>query len=408
MKADNARLAYDNARLRETVHRQAQYEVENRELKRLLQLRETTPGDAISAQVVGKDFTEFFRVTRVVLDRGSRDVRPHMGVVSPDGVVGAVLHVAGDSVDVRLSVDAAFVIDVEDERTKARGFVRGTGDPTRYACKVENVDSEAIVETGDLLVTSGKGKWFPRGIPVARISKIVKRELGRDQDLEAVPTVDFSRLDAVLILVSPPADESPGEPSRRHALAHRVERQAVRNTSFFAAGLALLLIQANLFRVTDWTHIPGLVPSLVMPLILFMGVHEYSVVRGASVSFVLGYATDLIGIAPIGLYTFIYVAIFLLARIAGVRLAAQTTMMQVALALAFALVHSIMILVLLAIFGRDPYVPRALWRLILPHVLATGAMAPLVFRLAERMHAATVTGSPPRTPRRRPTRDRLE
>jgi rod shape-determining protein MreD len=163
----------------------------------------------------------------------------------------------------------------------------------------------------------------------------------------------------------------------------------VRNTAFIGAGLALLLVQANLFRVIGWIHVPGLVPSLALPLILFMGVHEYSLARGAAVAFLLGYVTDLVGIAPVGLYTFTYVALFLLARAAGVRLAAQTVMMQVALALAFAFVHSVMILVLLAIFGRDAYVPRALYTMTFPHVLATGAVAPLVFRLAQRVHAAT-------------------
>jgi rod shape-determining protein MreD len=164
----------------------------------------------------------------------------------------------------------------------------------------------------------------------------------------------------------------------------------VRNTAFFLAGMGLLLAQANLFRILGWIHVPGLVPSLVLPLILFMGVHEYSLARGASVSFVLGYATDLVGIAPVGLYTFTYVSIFLLARAAGVRLAAQTMMMQVVLALAFALVHSVMILVLIAIFGRDAWVPRALYPMALAHVLATGAIAPIVFRLAQRVHVATV------------------
>jgi rod shape-determining protein MreC len=212
VKSDNERLAYENARLRENVHRLEQKETENRELRRLLQLRESVPGDLVSAQVVGKDFTEFFRVTRVVLDRGSRNIRPHMPVISPDGVVGAVLRVAGDAIDVQLSVDAAFGIDVEDERTHARGFVRGTGDPSRYSCKVENVDSRDEVEIGDLLVTSGKGKWFPKGLPVARVTKVVKREPGRDQEIEATPTVNFSRLDAVLILVGPVQDEETPPP----------------------------------------------------------------------------------------------------------------------------------------------------------------------------------------------------
>jgi rod shape-determining protein MreC len=212
VKADNERLAYENARLREQNHRLEQKETENRELRRLLQLRESLPGDLVSAQVIGKDFTEFFRVTRVVLDRGSRNIRPNMAVVSPDGVVGKVLRVAGDTIDLQLSVDAAFSVDVIDERTQARGFVRGTGDPSKYACKVENVDSRDEVELGDLLVTSGKGKWFPKGLPVARVTKVVKREPGRDQEIEATPTVNFSRLDAVLILVAPPSEEESPAP----------------------------------------------------------------------------------------------------------------------------------------------------------------------------------------------------
>jgi rod shape-determining protein MreC len=207
VKQDNERLAYDNARLREQVHGLEQAQVENRQLRRLLQLKDSMPGDAVSAQVVSKDFTEFFRVTRLVLDKGARDVRPHIPVVAPDGVVGSVLHVAGDTVDVQLAVDAAFGVDVEDERTRARGFVRGTGDPARYGCKVEMVDSRDEVEIGDLLVTSGKGRWFPKGIPVARVTKVLKRELGRDQDVDAAPTVDFSRLDTVLLLVTAPGEE---------------------------------------------------------------------------------------------------------------------------------------------------------------------------------------------------------
>ncbi len=167
----------------------------------------------------------------------------------------------------------------------------------------------------------------------------------------------------------------------------------MRNSAFIGLGFTLLLLQANLFRVMGWIHIPGLVPSLLLPLIVFMGVHDYSIARGAAVAFLLGYVTDLVGGAPVGLFTFTYVALFLLARAAGVRLAAQTVMLQVVLALAFSLVNGVMVLVLIAIFGRDAYVPRALYPMVIPHVLATGAVAPLVFALAARIHAATVLSS---------------
>ena len=179
----------------------------------------------------------------------------------------------------------------------------------------------------------------------------------------------------------------------------------MRNAGFLLVGFALILVQSNLFRFTclvhrmlaqlhfyadtNAIHLTNFTPQLALPLIVFMGVHEYSVVRGAGIVFALGYLTDLIGIAPVGLYTFTYVAMFLLARAAGVRLAAQTTLMQVVLAIGFTLLHAITILVLLAIFGRDPYVPRALYRMLVQHVLATAAVAPIVFRIAQRIHLAT-------------------
>ncbi|MDP8999292.1 MAG: rod shape-determining protein MreD [Myxococcota bacterium] len=227
----------------------------------------------------------------------------------------------------------------------------------------------------------------------------------------------------------------------------------MRNVAFLAVGLALLVLQANVFRAVDdirpavacalwvfavttdvlrsaravrsvpgyaralsvfhpaWSlpamvllgyallsklahvHIGRPIPSLVLPLILFMGVHEYSLARGAAVAFVLGYATDVLGIAPIGLYTFSYVATFVLARAAGVRLATQTTWMQVLLVGAFAIMQSTMVLVLLAIFGRDAWVPRSLYPLAFPHAIATAAVTPIVFRVSQAIHAATA-GAP--------------
>jgi rod shape-determining protein MreD len=227
----------------------------------------------------------------------------------------------------------------------------------------------------------------------------------------------------------------------------------VRNVAFLAVGLALLVLQANVFRAIDdvrpslsaaawvlavaidvartirpmrgfqaparalskfrpdWSlpatvllgyallanvahaHVGRPIPSLVLPLILFMGVHEYSFARGAIVAFVLGYTTDVLGIAPVGLYTFTYVATFVLARAAGVRLATQTTWMQVLLVGAFAIVQSTMILVLLAIFGRDAWVPRSLYPLALPHAIGTAAVAPLACRISQAIHAITA-GSP--------------
>jgi rod shape-determining protein MreC len=196
VKEDNNKLAYENARLR----------AENRRLRRLLVLRETIPNETASAVVIGKDTTEYFRVAHLILDNPHAAVRTNMPVISLDGAVGTVLRVAGDKVDVQLTVDSGFGVDVVVERTGARGFVRGVGTRSRYLTRVEYVQRTDEVDVGDLLLTSGVGCRFPEGIPVARVTEVHKREFGIYQQVEAEPTVDFSRLEEVLIVLSDPKE----------------------------------------------------------------------------------------------------------------------------------------------------------------------------------------------------------
>lgn len=215
VKADNNKLSYENARLNAKLRELRAVESENERLRRLLALRETVPAETVSAVVVGKDTTEYFRVAHLTLDNPGAVVRPNMPVLSLDGTVGTVLRVAGDKIDVQLTVDSGFGVDVVVERTSARGFVRGTGDRTRYSVRVEYVQRTDEVDVGDLLVTSGVGCRFPKGLPVARVTKVLKRDFGIYQDIEATPTVDFSRLEEALIVLSDPKDCEAAEQSRK-------------------------------------------------------------------------------------------------------------------------------------------------------------------------------------------------
>jgi rod shape-determining protein MreD len=160
----------------------------------------------------------------------------------------------------------------------------------------------------------------------------------------------------------------------------------MRNAAFLAFALALLLFQANVHRVLGPLHLRGFSPSAVLPLVIFLGVHEPSMARGAVLAFVIGHSLDLFASAPLWLFTFVYVALWWLARIAGVRLTAQTVPTQMALAFGFSLVQSLVVLVLLVVFGADPLRPVELATVIVPHSTATALLAPLVFRIAERLH----------------------
>jgi len=169
----------------------------------------------------------------------------------------------------------------------------------------------------------------------------------------------------------------------------------MRNTAFLGLGIALLIVQSNLFRGLRLVELIApfhvATPSLLLPLVVFMGVHEYSIARGAALAFTLGYLLDVFAAAPIGLFTFITVATFVVSRAAGVRLAAQTLLTKIALAFVFALVQGVLIVVLTAIFGADPARPRALALLVVPHTISTAIFAPLIFSVAERIHQATIT-----------------
>jgi rod shape-determining protein MreC len=201
VKADNNKLAHENANLRQRVSDLLRTESENERLRGLLALRDEVPSESVSAMVVAKDTTSYFRVTRVILDSSAPGVKEHMPVIAQGGVVGVVERVAGEKIDVQLAVDSGFGVDVYVERTRARGFVRGVGDEGQYLVHVEYVQREDELDVGDVLLTSGLGCRFPEGIPVAKVTEVIKKEFGVYQRVEARPTVDFSRLSDVLILL---------------------------------------------------------------------------------------------------------------------------------------------------------------------------------------------------------------
>lgn len=210
VKADNEKLSQENARLSARIREIEAAQAENVRLKKLLGLREEIDAETASAVVVAKGATEYFRVDHVVLDKPEVPVKENMPVISPEGTVGTVRRViGGDEIDVQLSVDSGFGVDVVVERTGARGFVRGTGDRQRYTVHVEYVQRTDEVNEGDLLVTSGVGCRFPKGIPVARVTRVEKKEFGIYQSVDAKPTVDFSRLEEVLIVLTDSRDCDP-------------------------------------------------------------------------------------------------------------------------------------------------------------------------------------------------------
>jgi rod shape-determining protein MreD len=182
----------------------------------------------------------------------------------------------------------------------------------------------------------------------------------------------------------------------------------MRYTAFLLLGLVLIALQGEVYLVLGPLAAKGFRPSLLIPLLVFLGVTETNLALGACVAFLLGYVLDVVGGAPIGLYTFACVATVALARIAGFRVVTQGGFARALLAGGFAALNSIIVLVLLAIFGKSPYVPRAMAKLVVPHAIATAVIAPLIYRAAAKVQSlAGGFLDPNRAPEQRKLEGRL-
>lgn len=214
VKADNARLADENQRLRAELAAAKIDAARAGELQRLLGLRASLQFDTLAAHVVAVETSAFFRVVRVKLDRGGEEIKPGMAVLASAGVVGRVQRVFGNYCDVLLATDPKSSIDVVVARTGGRGVLKGIAGSDRYRTRIEYLERKDEAADGDLVVTSGLGGNFPRDLPVGKVTRVDKRGFGLYQEAEVQPTVDFGKLHDVLIVVPREAQPEGPEPQQ--------------------------------------------------------------------------------------------------------------------------------------------------------------------------------------------------
>lgn len=198
------RLRVENARLRAQVDTLAQEVASLREealatarLERLLDLRSQSAYRTLAVRVIGRDATRWF--STAVIDRGSRDgVRVNAPVITPDGVVGRVIEVTPSASRVLLIADSRSAVSVLVQRSREIGVVEGRGE---WLLHLKYLSRAVAVQEGDVVVTSGLGGIFPRGLIVGRIVKVVREEGALLQEAEVEPAGALDRLEEMLILL---------------------------------------------------------------------------------------------------------------------------------------------------------------------------------------------------------------
>lgn len=213
-KQDHAQAVEENRRLLNTIHNLKEIEVENSRLRALLQFQATIEDKKVTAQVIAKDVTTEFRSIRI--NKGSAEgIQRGMPVVTHEGVVGRVLRTTAHYADVITVLDNLSSIDAIVQRSRARGIIEGQTDTS---CLLKHALRTDDIEVGDVIISSGLDSIYPKGLLLGRVSKVNKKSYGITQDVEVRPSVDFSRLEEVLVILRSdhtiaPAEKAPSDKS---------------------------------------------------------------------------------------------------------------------------------------------------------------------------------------------------
>ena len=145
----------------------------------------------------------------VIINKGLSDgVSPGQAILDGHGLMGQVVQASQITSRVLLVSDSSHAVPVEVVRNGLRAILLGTGD--RDALELVHVPDTADIREGDLLVSSGLGGRFPRGYPVAEVSRITKEPGEPFVSIQATPKAQLNQSRLVLA-VFPPETAEPEE-----------------------------------------------------------------------------------------------------------------------------------------------------------------------------------------------------
>lgn len=199
---------------------------ENKELRGLLGLQ---PGLAVrsqAAQVMYEAADPFSR--KFYIDRGAtQGVAPGSPVVTEAGVIGQVTRVYPLSSEVTLLTDRDAAIPLLNARTQQRAAAFG-GAAKGSALELRFIASNADIQVGDLLQTSGVDGIYPAGLPVAKVAEVERQAEGGFARVMLAPVAAVDGVRHVLVLEPlrlqlppPPAPEEPVPAARAPVRARK-------------------------------------------------------------------------------------------------------------------------------------------------------------------------------------------
>jgi rod shape-determining protein MreC len=194
LKKKLGQMQQENNRLKETA-------LAHERLLKFLNLKEVPLTPIQVGVVVGRNPGPFLQL--LFINKGRKDgLLRGMPVILPEGVVGRLEKISGHYSEVLLLNNPGFAVDCLVQRTRVEGVL--TGIPGQGNCQIKYVAGTSDIKAGDIIITSGLDKLFPKGLILGRVLRVVSQAKGNFPFIEVVPEVSFSQIEEVQVIKRKP------------------------------------------------------------------------------------------------------------------------------------------------------------------------------------------------------------
>ena len=161
-------LREQNQKLRQMLSDTEEYRQEAERLQGLLDMKQVSGVTGPVAHIIGRSANAWDQ--SITIDLGSNDgVEAGMTIMGASGVIGQVSQTAEKTSTVRLLTDPNSGAAVMIQSSRANGIVRGSINGLLY---LEDLDEGVVPEVGDVIITSGLGGSYERGLIVGAVVNV--------------------------------------------------------------------------------------------------------------------------------------------------------------------------------------------------------------------------------------------
>ncbi|HDQ04755.1 MAG TPA: rod shape-determining protein MreC [Deltaproteobacteria bacterium] len=167
-------------------------------LGEILALKKSVDYPSVAARVIAKDQAALSKT--ILIDKGSaHGLKKNMPVLVPSGLAGRLIDVSWHVSKALLLIDENSNVDAMLQRTRAQGIASGAG---YRGCVLKYITRDQSVAEGDVVISSGMGGVFPKGLLIGAVSQVEKPHTDLFLNIRIAPFVDFSKLEEVIVLIT--------------------------------------------------------------------------------------------------------------------------------------------------------------------------------------------------------------